>query len=732
MAKKIRRILALVLVLTLCMAQLVTPAYAKRGGDDDDERPGSGNYDWNRDDDDDDDDDERPGSGTPGGNTPVSGYYEWYQVYVQDTLVASGQGSYYDVYFLGTHYVADAYADGHMLYWYIDPQGSDNYFDGQVDLSKYITIPEGFSINDIQIDEASIGGVNDPVYNMYDNAVIRITIKALKDESGGVVEVPEETDVAVIHNYYTKDLYTGDTVKDGTVPSYAGATEGETFTATAIPTYNGNTYTQTGVTPDMTITVDADASKNVINIDYLRTIDTTPKQTSVTVNHTYYTKDLYTGDTVLDGSTSGTQSGKERDVFTATAVTSYAGKTYTQTTDASALTITVVADASKNVINIDYLRTIDTTPADTSVTVNHNYYTKDLYTGQTVLDGSTTGTQAAKERDIFTATPASSYNGNLYTQTTDASALTITVVADAGKNVINIDYLRTIDTTPAKTSVTVNHNYYTKDLYTGQTVLDGSGSENYGATEKDTFTATAVTSFNGNAYTRTTDDGLLTITVKADASKNVINIDYLRTIDTTPVDYAPTISIVKTAAAAEYEVGETITWIITVTNTSAYTAYDVTVTDELVNGSWSIDILEAGGSRTLTTTSVAAEEGTVKNVVVASWTDNDDIPDNEEPEEPKTTSDEETVTVSTPVPEGGTPVALDDEYPIEEPTDPAPPASTNPPVYYDYSDGSVEIPDEDVPLADVPKTGDLSFLWAAISLLSAGSAIALTKKRREN
>ena len=390
----------------------------------------------------------------------------------------------------------------------------------------------------------------------------------------------------------------------------------------------------------------------------------------------------------------------------------------------------VKKDGEEIIVNPDI--PIDVQLQQTSVTVNHNYYTKDLYTDQTVLDGSTTGTQAAKERDIFTATPASSYNDNLYTQTTDASALTITVVADAGKNVINIDYLRTIDTTPAKTSVTVNHNYYTKDLYTGQTVLDGSGSENYGATEKDTFTATAVTSFNGNAYTRTTDDGLLTITVKADASKNVINIDYLRTIDTTPVDYAPTISIVKTAAAAEYEVGETITWIITVTNTSAYTAYDVTVTDELVNGSWSIDILEAGGSRTLTTTSVAAEEGTVKNVVVASWTDNDDIPDNEEPEEPKTTSDEETVTVSTPVPEGGTPVALDDEYPIEEPTDPAPPASTNPPVYYDYSDGSVEIPDEDVPLADVPKTGDLSFLWAAISLLSAGSAIALTKKRREN
>ena len=115
MAKKMRKILALVLVLAVICANFVMPAAAAP---------------WSP-----------PGFG---------GGYEWYEVYVQGSLVASGQGSWGDVYYMGTHYIADAYADGHTLYWYIDPQGSDNFFDGSVDLSQYITIPEGFDYNSMQ------------------------------------------------------------------------------------------------------------------------------------------------------------------------------------------------------------------------------------------------------------------------------------------------------------------------------------------------------------------------------------------------------------------------------------------------------------------------------------------------------------------------------------------------------------------------------------------------------
>ena len=43
----------------------------------------------------------------------------------------------------------------------------------------------------------------------------------------------------------------------------------------------------------------------------------------------------------------------------------------------------------------------------------------------------------------------------------------------------------------------------------------------------------------------------------------------------------------------------------------------------------------------------------------------------------------------------------------------------------------MEIPEEDVPLADVPATGDISALWMALSALS-GAGLVLTCKKRED
>ena len=193
-------------------------------------------------------------------------------------------------------------------------------------------------------------------------------------------------------------------------------------------------------------------------------------------------------------------------------------------------------------------------------------------------------------------------------------------MADASANVINIEYLRTIDTTPKDTSVTVNHTYYTKDLYTGETVKDGTVPSYAGATEGDTFTATAVPTYNGNTYTQTGATPGMTITVDADASKNVINIDYLRTIDTTPVP---------------------------------------------------------------------------------------------PPSDPAPSTNETTPITSETEPSTEAPVENDDIVVLD-------------------GDGLVEIEDEDVPLADVPQTGDMSLLWVALSAVSAGGAILLNRKRKED
>lgn len=584
MAKKMRKILALVLVLAVICANFVMPAAAAP---------------WSP-----------PGFG---------GGYEWYEVYVQGSLVASGQGSWGDVYYMGTHYIADAYADGHTLYWYIDPQGSDNFFDGSVDLSQYITIPEGFTVNDITIEEPSIGGVNDATHDMYDNATISITIKTLKHEDTGDL-IPADSGVVVNHKYYTRDLYTGETQQDGTASEFFEVKENEGFTAIANPTYGGNSYTQTTADSALTITVAADPGSNVINIEYLRTIDTTPAQTSVTVNHNYYTKDMYTGETVLDGSTSASGTAYVGDSYTASPVVSYGGNTYTQTTDASALTITAVEDASKNVINIDYLRTIDTAPKKATVTVNHHYYTEVMYTWECTLDGTTTETVDATEFDTYTAVPVTSFGGNDYEKTTHDVVLTINVSADAEENVIDIEYLRAIDTSPRRTNVTVVHNYYTKDLYTKQTVQDGFGFTVNEAKQGDLFTAETITQYNGQDYTKTTDDALLTITVDAVPENNLITINYLRTIDTTPVP---------------------------------------------------------------------------------------------PPSDPAPSTNETTPITSETEPSTEAPVENDDIVVLD-------------------GDGLVEIEDEDVPLADVPQTGDMSLLWVALSAVSAGGAILLNRKRKED
>lgn len=77
-----------------------------------------------------------------------------------------------------------------------------------------------------------------------------------------------------------------------------------------------------------------------------------------------------------------------------------------------------------------------------------------------------------------------------------------------------------------------------------------------------------------------------------------------------------------------------------------------------------------------------------------------------EPEDPTEPSgSEETIEPELPV------VPLNDEFPIDEP--------------------ELEILDEEVPLADVPKTGDISLIWAICSGLSAGGLFLLNRKKED-
>ena len=66
------------------------------------------------------------------------------------------------------------------------------------------------------------------------------------------------------------------------------------------------------------------------------------------------------------------------------------------------------------------------------------------------------------------------------------------------------------------------------------------------------------------------------------------------------------------------------------------------------------------------------------------------------------------------------------EDPVDPPVDP--PAPQPVPLALD---GEIEIPDEEVPLADAPKTGDISGLWAVLSGFSAAGMALLGRKRKE-
>lgn len=113
----------------------------------------------------------------------------------------------------------------------------------------------------------------------------------------------------------------------------------------------------------------------------------------------------------------------------------------------------------------------------------------------------------------------------------------------------------------------------------------------------------------------------------------------------------------------------------------------------------------------------------------------DPQPTDPEPTDPEPTDPEPT----DPKPTDPKPTEPDptDPKPTEpEPTDPGPsePVHSDPepadPVPLDLDD-ETEIPDEEVPLAAAPKTGDISLLWVALSGLSAGGLVMLNRKRED-
>ena len=287
-------------------------------------------------------------------------------------------------------------------------------------------------------------------------------------------------DVTVNHYYKLTTIDANGTVTEGVYPENPQNTVngtgnvGEHYQAALQPNLGNQAYELDSTKPNnQTITVDRDSSKNVIDLYYTATLDQRADAT-VAVDHVYrlytwelvngkYERKLSTSDTVAN--VEGPVNSKATATYTAdTALRANGYQDYTfnaAESDSPSRTLT----AGENKITLYFDKTVDNrVPA--TVTVNH-HYTK---TVTSVEDGkvkTTTTTGDVRETfencyvgESFTATEKTGYQNETYVSDPgNAGKLTIARLQESG-NVIDLAYTLTI--APEKTSVTVNHYYYTE------------------------------------------------------------------------------------------------------------------------------------------------------------------------------------------------------------------------------------------------------------------------------
>ena len=319
--------------------------------------------------------------------------------------------------------------------------------------------------------------------------------------------------VTVNHYYKRTTIDANGTVTEGVYPENPQNTVndtgnvGEHYQAALQPNLGSQAYELDSTKPNnQTITVDRDSSKNVIDLYYTATLDQRADAT-VAVDHVYrlYTWELVNGKYERKLSTSNTVANVEGPVnskatATYTANTALRADGYQDYTfnaaesDSPSRTLT----AGGNKITLRFDKTVDNrVPA--TVTVNH-HYTKTVISVEDGKVKTTTTTGDVQETfencyvgESFTATEKTGYQNETYVSDPgNAGKLTIARLQESG-NVIDLAYTLTI--APEKTSVTVNHYYYTetettkevKDPETGEVTgtevvctleLDGSDEGN--------------------------------------------------------------------------------------------------------------------------------------------------------------------------------------------------------------------------------------------------------------
>ena len=286
--------------------------------------------------------------------------------------------------------------------------------------------------------------------------------------------------VTVNHYYKLTTIDANGTVTEGVYPENPQNTVndtgnvGEHYQAALQPNLGSQAYELDSTKPNnQTITVDRDSSKNVIDLYYTATLDQRADAT-VAVDHVYrlHTWELVNGKYKLVDSNpvtvenvEGPVNSKATATYTAdTALRANGYQDYTfnaAESDSPSRTLT----EGENKITLRFDKTVDNrVPA--TVTVNHRY-TKTVISVEDGKVKTTTTTGDVQETfencyvgESFTATEKTGYQNETYVSDPgNAGKLTIARLQENG-NVIALAYTLTI--APEKTSVTVNHYYYTE------------------------------------------------------------------------------------------------------------------------------------------------------------------------------------------------------------------------------------------------------------------------------
>ncbi len=307
------------------------------------------------------------------------------------------------------------------------------------------------------------------------------------------------------------------------------------------------------------------------------------------------------------------------------------GNTLSFTVDGQTITY---ATTNNNVTDV-MIRTSATRP-DTGIMVN-NLSLNGYINGNSVADGDETGRDILWLKNFDLSTPFTLAGQSImYWEGTSPSGSNLAYQVKFGsvpyEGSYQVDFMNKLEgEEPEIGTLTINKQVFVD----GEEITDSDEVFTF-TVNGETVTASAVqagvidlpigqytvTETDSGDYTP--DEGTQTVELSVEGA-NVTFINRITTIQP-PVDPPPlnpptsifTMSIVKTADVDTVEIGDTINYTITVSNTGNATLTNVNVVDEMLGLNETIAILPVGSSQTFTGTFIAQTVGLLPNTASAS------------------------------------------------------------------------------------------------------------------